>query len=145
MANLTVVADFGWAEARVLAVNVSHAALEAASPVLPGGWDQAIAWVMHQAGPRLALSQLWEDYVRAPAAPWLALENVATGGAGDEWRGLSADLRITLPAGAPLRGWRSGGAYGHARNGWARGVKGRGTALSGHGRLNERSRQLRPQ
>lgn len=94
-ANLSFVADFGWSTTAVKSVNVSYAVIDAQQKVNPEGWDKAIDWVVRQAGARLALSQIWEQYVKTPVAPFFSLENVVTGSAGDRWRGLSADVRLT--------------------------------------------------
>jgi hypothetical protein len=100
-------------------VDVAYAALDAASPVNADGWDKAIDWVVRQAGARLALSRIWDDYVKTPVAPFFALERVATGSAGDEWRGLSADVRLTAAVGGGGAGAIPGGALGPQRSGGA--------------------------
>jgi len=105
-ANLTVVANYGWTTTTVSSVNVSYAVLNASTAVNPGGWNQAIDWVVRQAGAKLALSQIWDSYVKTPVAPFFTLENVVTGAAGGQWRGLSADVRLTQPV---ARGGGGGG------------------------------------
>jgi hypothetical protein len=93
-ANLSVVADFGWNATTVSDVHASYAVLNSSSRVAPDGWSKAIEWAVRQAGARLALAALWDAYVVPPSAPMFTLEAVSTGAAGDQWRGLSADVRF---------------------------------------------------
>ncbi|KAI8463303.1 MAG: hypothetical protein J3K34DRAFT_527110 [Monoraphidium minutum] len=114
-ANLSVTADFGWSQTSVSAVDVSYALLEATTGVAPEAWNKAIDWVVRQAGAKLALSRIWDDYVVAPGRPFFALENVVAASAGDAWRGLSADVRVTAgPAAAAAARAAAGGGGGAA-------------------------------
>jgi hypothetical protein len=92
--NLSFVADFGWSATALKSVNASYAVVNATTPVMLDAWARTAEWAVRQATARLAMAALWDRYVRTPVAPWFALENVATGGAGEGWRALSADVRL---------------------------------------------------
>eukprot|EP00775_Hariotina_reticulata_P004734 gene4734-4984_t len=77
-ANVSIAADFGWAQTVIHGTAVSYAVLWEMYPVNVKGWNMIIDWVVKQAGPKQSLGQLWDTYVKTPATPFVALDNVTT-------------------------------------------------------------------
>lgn len=92
-ANVSIAADFGWDATVIHGTNVSYAASYEMFPVNVNGWNQIVDWVAKQAGPRQSLGQLWDTYVKTPATPYIALDNVATK-ALDSWFVVSSDVKV---------------------------------------------------
>jgi LBP / BPI / CETP family, C-terminal domain len=97
-ANVSIAADLGWETSSISSVNVSYAALWQALPVSLTGWNQAIEWVVRQAGPRQSLSALWDTYVTPAVPSFIGLAAVTTSTL-DDWFVLSGDVVVrTIPS-----------------------------------------------
>lgn len=92
-ANVTLAADFGWEQTVIHSTNVNYETLWEMFPVNVKGWNQIIDWVVKQAGPRQSLGQLWDTYVKTPATPYVALDNVSTK-ALEQWFVVSSDVKV---------------------------------------------------
>jgi len=92
-ANLTLNAEFGWDATIIKGTNVSYAVIASEHNVSVAGWNMIIAWVIKQAGPKQSLHQIWDQYVKTPATPYLGLGDTNTSW-GDQWFVLNSDVVV---------------------------------------------------